>query len=182
MPSGDLRAEERAASGGEQPALHLGQPELCRGRGDDHVASEQQLEAAGDGGAVGGTDDGDRGVTLDQPGEPPAGLVVAQARLLTGGEGAQVHAGAEGPVAGAGEDDGADLGIPLGFDDRGADAPDDLRGQRVPRVGTVQAGDEDGPPPIAHELVRHGRRRYRLRSRLAMAVASGNDPVMPELM
>ncbi len=61
-------------------------------------------------------------VTLDQPEEPAAGLVVAEARLLTGGERPQVHARAEGPVAGAGEDDGTDLGIGLGVDDRRADA------------------------------------------------------------
>src|SRR5262249_31380407 len=56
-------------------------------------------------------------------------------RVLTGGEGPQVHAGAEGTVTGAGEDEGPDLRIRLGVDDRAADAPDELRGQGVAGVG-----------------------------------------------
>ena len=151
----DPRAEECAAPGREQPALHLGEPELRFGRRDDHVASEQQLETTGQRGAVGGTYERDRDGAFGQTQESSAGVVVTETRLLTGGEGTQVHAGAEGAVAGAGEDDGADVGIGLGVDDRGPDAPDQLRGQRVPRVRAVQARDQDSSASLAHELVGH---------------------------
>src|SRR5262249_60785876 len=133
-PEGDPRAEERAAAGREQPALYLWKPERRVRRRDDHVAPEEQLEAAGERGRVRRADEGDGDRALGQPQERPAGVVVTETRVLTGGEGPQVHAGAEGTVTGAGEDEGPDLRIRLGVDDRAADAPGGLRGQGVAAV------------------------------------------------
>src|SRR5262249_23936697 len=127
-------------------------------RRDDHVAPEEQLEAAGERGRVRRADEGDGDRALGQPQERPAGVVVTETRVLTGGEGPQVHAGAEGTGTGAGEDEGPDLRIRLAVDERGADAPDALPRPRRAGGGAGGAGDEGGTPPLPHELVAHVRR------------------------
>ena len=99
----DPRPEERAAAGREQAALHLGQPELRLGRGDDHVAPEEQLEPAGHRGGVRSTDQRHGDVALRQAEERACRVVLAELRPATRGKGTQVHARAEGAVSRAGE-------------------------------------------------------------------------------
>src|SRR5918995_1254133 len=93
-------------------------------------------------------------LALDQPEEAPRRLVGAEV-AVPAGEGAQVHAGAEGAVASAGEDSRSDPGVGLGFVHRGADAPHHAGVDGVACLGPVQAGHEDVTPPLAHQLVAH---------------------------
>ena len=162
----DPRPEERAAAGREQAALHLGQPELRLGRGDDHVAPEEQLEPAGHRGGVRSTDQRHGDVALRQAEERACRVVLAELRPATRGKGTQVHARGEGAVSRAGEHHGPDLRVGLGVDDHATDPADDLGGQGVARLGAIQAGDEHRSPLFAYQLVCH---RVRLAEHLAVS-------------
>ena len=149
----DPRAEERAAAGREQPALHLGQAELRVLRRDDHVAAEQQLEAAGDGGAVGRADERHGRHALEQPIERarrrrrrrvPKASPAANARRSMPAQNARSPV----PVSTTARMSGVSLGV----DDGSADRPDQLGRQRVARLRTVEPGDEDRAALLAHEL------------------------------
>ncbi len=107
-------------------------------RRDDHVAAEQQLEAAGDGGAVGRADEWHSDTTLEEPMERVRDVVVAESEGVAGRERAQVHAGTERAIAGAGEHEGAYIGIAFRVDDGSADRPDEFGRQRVACLRTVE--------------------------------------------
>jgi hypothetical protein len=91
----------------------------------------------------------------DQAEEAVGGLGAAAGRCLAAGEGLQVHAGAEGAVAGPGEDDRPDLGVRIGVVHRPADAAYQRGVERVAGLGPVQPGDEDVAAPLAHQHIRH---------------------------
>ena len=59
--------------------------------------------------------------TFEQPIERVRDVVVAESEGVAGREGAQVHAGTERAIAGAGEHDGAYIGIAFRVDDGSAD-------------------------------------------------------------
>jgi len=143
------------AGPGEESALDLGQPEGRVGGRDDDVAGQHELEPAGDGAAVHRSDHGNPDVAVEQP------QVVGHAGLAFGrnrsavvgfGEGAQVHARAEGAVAGTGQDDHSGLRIGLGTRDAGSDVADHRPAQRVAGLGPVEAQDEDGAPTLGDDL------------------------------
>ncbi len=92
------RRKQRAA-GGDERALGLGDPQLGAARGDDQIAGERDLHAAGDGEALDGGDQRLDGGALGDAGE----AAVAEPGGLALDERAEVHAGAE-EAAGAGED------------------------------------------------------------------------------
>ena len=152
----DPRAEEGPISPRKQPALDLGQPELRLRRGDDHVAPEEQLEAAGERRGVRGADHRDDDLALHQTLEGVHHVAV-DGTLLAAGEAAQVHTRAESPVAGAGEDEGPDLRVRLGLFDRLREAGHHGGVERVARLGPIQASDEDVAAPLAYDLIAHGR-------------------------
>ena len=150
------------------PRFTSGRPNSGLGRGDDHVAAEQQLEAAGHGGGVGRADDRRsrprRRASLAEAGDASASSALDD--LVAAGERAQVHAGAEGPVAGAGEHDGPDVGVGLGRDDGAApSAPSSARRERVAGLGPVEAQHQDGAAPLDARARRLGVRRASLTSR-----------------
>ena len=119
------RAEQRAPARGEQASFHLGEAEARRVRGDDDVATQQQLEAAADRRPVGGPDDRHGEVARDQP-----VVVVRTTHVVAARECAQVHARAERALARPGDEHDASFRIGLGFDGRRADAAEQ-RGRRA---------------------------------------------------
>ena len=85
------RQANQAATGGEQAAAHLGQAEGRLAGGDDQVAGERHLEAAGQRVPLDRGDQWLRGRRLGEPGEAAAG----DQRFLARGEGFEVHPGGE---------------------------------------------------------------------------------------
>jgi acyl-CoA synthetase (AMP-forming)/AMP-acid ligase II len=155
----DTACEVHAAARGEQRSLHLGQPEL-RVLGDHgEIAREHQLEAAGQGGRLGGADHrliaaAGAGREAAERRKPlPLRIVgLASARR----EGPQVHARAERPVPGPGQDDSPDLRVAVGFKQRAADADHDREVERVARFRAVDADDEHGAPALGYDLRLNG--------------------------
>ena len=104
-------------------ALDLGDAEAGVARGDDQVADERDLEAAGDGEALDRRDQRLRGGALRDPGE----AAVPDVRALAGDERLQVHAGAE-RAAGAGEHADPQLVVAVELVERGGHARRPARG------------------------------------------------------
>ena len=100
---------DQAAGAGDQPPLGLGDAEGGVLGGDHQVAREHDLEAAGQRRAVDGGDDRLGEVALGQPAEAAARPHDVPA--LAAAEGLEVHAGAEGLVAAAGDDDDPAVGV-----------------------------------------------------------------------
>lgn len=79
------------AFGGDQSAGGFGEGEEGGVGGGDEVAGQDEFEASGDRGALDGGDDGLGSVGEGQTGQPPVG----DAGYSFGGEGLEVHSGAE---------------------------------------------------------------------------------------
>ena len=136
---------------GIRPRCTSGRPNVACVGGDDHVAAEQQLEPARDGGAVGRGDEGHGDLTVEQPIEGASDVIVAEVESVARRKSAQVHAGTERAVAAAGEHDGAQIRVALRVDDRRTDRADEVRGERVACLGTVEPRDQDRASLLAHE-------------------------------
>ena len=123
----------------KRPRLTSGTPKEAAGRCDHHIAAEQKLEAAGHGRGVRCSNDGDGDLPVGEADEAAHGVrVAAHAARTALGETAQVHAGAEGPVARPGEHHRTYLGILLGIEHGEADGRQQLGIQGIACLRPVQ--------------------------------------------
>ena len=132
------RQAQQRAGGGHQPALDLGDAEAGVAGGDDEVARQRDLEAAGQRPALDGRDQRLARGPLGDAGE----AAVADVRALAGHERLQVHARAE-RAAGAGEDAGAQRLVLVEPVERGGDPLGDGQVDRVARLRPVDRDDQD---------------------------------------
>ncbi len=145
---------DQPAAAGDQAALGFGDTE--DGVLDRHheVAGQHDLETTGQGRPIDGGDDRLGEDTGGDAGE--ATLAVDDAATLAGGERLEVHAGAEGLVAGPGDDDHPAVIIGLEvIHDLGhalADRPVD----GVALIGAVDGHDFDVPVTLSQYFVGHG--------------------------
>ena len=139
----DALAEVDATTGREQSTFDLGNAEhrgFCR---HDDVAIQEQFEAAGDSGCLRGAHDRHRDVAAAEEAAERVhafGAGLWRGRLARR-ERPQVHARAERTVAGAGEHDGADVGVGFRFVQAFAERAHQLA---VQRVGERRAGSVEG--------------------------------------
>jgi Cu+-exporting ATPase len=146
-----LRQPEQASGGRGQPAPDLGQAEGGTAGGDDHVAGQHDLEAAGQGVTLDRCDERLRRRRLGDAGEPAArhgGHLAAQESL-------QVHAGAERPARS--RDDSRGQVVPrIQLLHRRGDAAGDFGGDGVTRLGTADRDDHDGAGLLGqHAVIAH---------------------------
>ena len=130
-PSGIRRPIAVPPPPGNRPRRTSGQAELGRGRGDDQVAPQQQLEPTRHRGGVGGADEGNGHLAVDQPVVGGEGLGCDGGHRLAVGERPEVHPGGEGPVTGARQHHRAHIGIRLGRNERSAERLEQRTVERV---------------------------------------------------
>src|SRR5690606_22833199 len=147
----DTPGQPGTAASRDQASPDLGQAEPGVVRRDDQVAAERQLEPAAHCGPVDGRDDGLGIAALAEDFKAGPGRIQLHP---ASGEGAQVHARAEGPVPGSGQDHGPDSGLGPCVEKGLADAVHGVRVECVARFGTVDGDDGQRVPAFDDETHR----------------------------
>src|SRR3954447_4806089 len=160
------------APAGAQPEQPFGQREDRGRRRDQHVAAQRDLEPAAERVAVDRADHGcPERVDASEHVAAPV-LVLDESDVIELGVLADVGAGDERPVAGAGDDDDANIPIALRLVERCVELFEHRRAERVQLLGTVQREDKRRVPPVTEHEVGHTAPSSRI-----AAISSAENPI-----